>query len=144
MSALMERYAWIGLAALGIGMGALIGRDSVPGGVLIFIVLLAMAYWLSPWRGGRSVRHGELESLPPEDRRVVIYWRPGCMYCARLKRALGRDRNRATWINIWQDDRAAEFVRSVNDGNEVVPTVVIDGTTHTNPNPELVRHSLTS
>lgn len=139
----MERYAWIGVAGLGIGMGVLIGRDSIPGGVVIAIFLLAMAYWMAPWRGGRSVHHAELGSLPAEDRRVVIYWRPGCMYCTRLRRALGGVRDRATWINIWQDDRAADFVRSVNDGNEVVPTVVIDGTTHTNPNPELVRRSLT-
>ena len=31
---------------------------------------------------------------------------------------------------------------SVNDGNETVPTVVIDGEAHTNPDPEVVRQRL--
>ena len=30
----------------------------------------------------------------------------------------------------------------VNDGNEVVPTVVIDGRPHTNPDPALVKKAL--
>nr|WP_131106411.1 MULTISPECIES: glutaredoxin domain-containing protein [unclassified Ornithinimicrobium] len=76
------------------------------------------------------------------DRPVVIYWRPGCGYCARLKSSLGAGGDKAVWVNIWQDEEAAAFVRSVNDGNEVVPTVVIDGTPHTNPDPALVKDRL--
>ena len=45
-------------------------------------------------------------------------------------------------MNIWQDAEARAFVRSVNDGNETVPTVVIDGRAHTNPDPALVRQRL--
>lgn len=140
----MQRYAWIVVAGLGIVMGVLIARESVIGGVAVALFLLAMAYWISPRQGGRSVRQSELGSLPAERRRVVIYWRPGCSYCARLKRALGPDRERATWVNIWQDAEAAAFVRDVNDGDEIVPTVVINGEPHTNPDPKLVRLSLTS
>lgn len=140
----MERYAWVVVAGLGIAMGALIMRESVIGGIAVALFLLVMAYSISPWRGGRSVRHTELGRLPAKRRRVVIYWRPGCGYCARLKRALGPDRQRATWVNIWQDKDAAAFVRGVNDGNEIVPTVVINGEPHTNPDPKLVRLSLTS
>ena len=58
---------------------------------------------------------------------VTIYWRPGCVFCMRLENALRASRNKATWRNIWEDDEAREFVAMVNDGNEVVPTVVIDG-----------------
>ena len=75
-------------------------------------------------------------------RAVVVYWRPGCGFCARLKSSLGRLRDRATWVNIWADEEAAAYVRSVNDGNETVPTVVIDGIPHTNPDPALVRERL--
>ncbi|QQB65096.1 NrdH-redoxin [Kytococcus sedentarius] len=64
------------------------------------------------------------------------------MYCARLRRGLGRVGRRARWVNIWQDAEARAFVRSVNDGNETVPTVVIDGRAHTNPDPALVRQRL--
>ena len=67
---------------------------------------------------------------------------PGCPFCTRLERALGADGTRATWRNIWEDDEAREFVAMVNDGNEVVPTVVIDGRPHTNPDPALVKKAL--
>jgi len=51
--------------------------------------------------------------------------------------------DRARWVDIWSDPDGAEYVRSVNDaGNEVVPTVVIDGVPYTNPSPGLVRNAL--
>ncbi len=73
---------------------------------------------------------------------VVIYWRPGCGFCARLRSTLGQDGEKATWINIWEDKDAAAFVRSANDGNETVPTVVMDGIPVTNPSPTLVKEKL--
>ena len=73
--------------------------------------------------------------MPASGRPVVIYWRPGCAYCARMRVRLGRTGRRAIWVNIWQDPDAAAFVRSINDGNETVPTVVIDGQPLTNPDP---------
>ncbi len=82
--------------------------------------------------------------MPQSEKPVVIYWRPGCGFCQRLKGHLGQDGERATWVNIWQDEEAAAYVRSVNDGNETVPTVVIDGTPHTNPKPALVQAALRS
>ncbi len=76
----------------------------------------------------------------PQD--VVIYWRPGCGFCSRLRSTLGADGDKATWINIWEDTEAAAFVRQSNDGNEVVPTVVLDGIPVTNPEPKLVKAKL--
>ncbi|WP_145230364.1 glutaredoxin domain-containing protein [Rudaeicoccus suwonensis] len=73
---------------------------------------------------------------------VTIFWRPGCPYCSSLKGIVGKRGDKAQWRNIWEDPDAAAYVRSVNNGNEVVPTVVIDGTPHTNPNPMLVRAAL--
>jgi mycoredoxin len=73
---------------------------------------------------------------------VVIYHRAGCPFCLRLRLALGRRASDATWVDIWADPDAAAYVRSVNDGNETVPTVVIDGEAHTNPSPRLVRAAL--
>lgn len=103
---------------------------------------LALAWWLSPLQGGRSARHEEVSARPAEKRSVVIYWRPGCVFCARLRGRLGRAGRRATWVNIWQDEAGAAFVRRVNDGNETVPTVVIDGEPMTNPDPSLVLERL--
>ncbi|MGB3256513.1 MAG: glutaredoxin domain-containing protein [Ornithinimicrobium sp.] len=75
---------------------------------------------------------------------VVIYWRPGCGFCARLRSTLGAEGDKATWVNIWEDKDAAAFVRSVNDGNETVPTVVMDGIPVTNPSPTVVQEKLAS
>lgn len=73
---------------------------------------------------------------------MVIYHRRGCPFCARLRLVLGRRGQRAVWVDIWADPDAAAYVRSVNDGNETVPTVVIDGQAHTNPPPSRVRAAL--
>ena len=51
---------------------------------------------------------------------------------------LGRRGSEAVWVDIWADPDGAAYVRSVNDGNETVPTVVIDGVAHTNPSPRAV------
>ncbi|CAN5403344.1 hypothetical protein BH23ACT6_BH23ACT6_08150 [soil metagenome] len=75
---------------------------------------------------------------------VVIYWRPGCGFCARLRSSLGAEAAKATWINIWDDQDAAAFVRKANDGNETVPTVVLDGIPVTNPDPKLVKEKLSA
>lgn len=137
------RSSWL----LVLGATALLVGQAVVGGHVVFAVAygalgLAIAYWLSPWRGGRSVTHTEVLGRPEVDRRVVIYWRPGCVFCARLRGRLGRLGRRATWVNIWQDPDAAAFVAGVNDGNQIVPTVVIDGVPLTNPDPERVRQVL--
>ncbi len=64
---------------------------------------------------------------------VTVYWRPGCPFCMRLRLALRLRRLPRTEINIWQDPEAAAFVRSVADGNETVPTVVVAGHAMVNP-----------
>jgi mycoredoxin len=43
------------------------------------------------------------------------------------------------WVDVWADADASAYVRSVNGGDEVVPTVVIGGVAHTNPPPGEVR-----
>ncbi len=69
---------------------------------------------------------------------VTLYWRPGCMFCMRLRLVLRWHHLRVHQINIWQDPAAAAFIRSVADGNETVPTVVIDGRAVVNPPPRQV------
>lgn len=64
---------------------------------------------------------------------VVVYWRPGCPFCWRLRRALRRRRLPTREINIWTDPDAAAVVRSIADGNETVPTVVVGDIAMVNP-----------
>lgn len=139
----IERTAWLGVALLGLVMGGVNLAEGRPAVALVVTtVILGAAWWMAPWRG-RGVRHDELASLPADQRRVVVYWRPGCAYCSRLRMALGRHRHGATWVNIWQDGAAETFVRSVNAGDAIVPTVVIDGEAMTNPEPARVLSHLT-
>ncbi|MEV8034327.1 glutaredoxin domain-containing protein [Streptomyces sp. NPDC002742] len=67
------------------------------------------------------------------DEGVVVYWRPLCPYCMKLRLRLRFSRLRYTEKNIWKDPGAAAFVRSVADGNETVPTVTVAGTSMVNP-----------
>ncbi|MFF2074136.1 glutaredoxin domain-containing protein [Kitasatospora sp. NPDC058162] len=72
-----------------------------------------------------------------ETDRVVLYWRPLCAYCMKLRLGLLFTRlrysRRFTRVNIWKDPDAAAFVRSVADGNETVPTVTVAGRPMVNP-----------
>ena len=76
------------------------------------------------------------------DGAVVVYWRRGCPFTARLRLTLGRHAREAVWVDVWADPDASTYVRSVNGGDEVVPTVVIDGQPRTNPPPRLVSRAL--
>jgi mycoredoxin len=68
--------------------------------------------------------------------RIIVYRRDRCGYCWILERRLrvaGVDYDRR---DIRADPEAAAFVRSVNDGDETVPTVVgLDGRVRVNPKP---------
>jgi glutaredoxin-like protein len=64
---------------------------------------------------------------------VRVYWRPGCPYCLVLRRQLRRTGLDYQEINIWDDPHGAAFVRSVNGGDETVPTVAVAGHALTNP-----------
>lgn len=66
---------------------------------------------------------------------TTVFWRPGCGFCARLFRALGSAGVEVERRNIWEDEEAREFVRSVNNGDETVPTVAVGTDVYTNPSP---------
>ena len=67
--------------------------------------------------------------------RLTVYWRPGCGYCRRLRRALARAGVGYAAIDIWENPDARAFVRSVADGHETVPTVRLDAKVLVNPRP---------
>ena len=73
---------------------------------------------------------------------VVVYWRPGCPYCAHLRWGLRRMNVASEELNIWSDPSAAAFVRSVNGGDETIPTVLVGATTMLNPTPRQVRREI--
>jgi mycoredoxin len=65
---------------------------------------------------------------------VTMYSTPWCGYCRRLKAQLEREGITYTEVDIEAQPDAAEYVMSVNGGNQTVPTVVLpDGSALTNP-----------
>lgn len=148
-----QRWLWV--VPLSGGTWAairLIDDGVVAAGVAVAMAGIAIAWYLLPWRqgpawplgrnGATCMTHQEALASDQAAEGVLIYWRPGCGFCSRLRNRLGDAGDRAIWINIWTDDAAAAYVRSVNDGNETVLTVVIAGTPHTNPDPNLVIDAL--
>jgi mycoredoxin len=81
-----------------------------------------------------SASHAEAAAVAHQG--VWVYHRAGCPFCLRLTLGLGRRAREARWVDIWADPDAAAYLRSVNDGNETVPTVVVDGTGFVNPSAE--------
>jgi len=74
---------------------------------------------------------------------LIMYTTPWCGFCRNLKKQLARDGIDMAEVDIEQDPAAAEFVMSVNGGNQTVPTVVLpDGTTLVNPSAAQVRERL--
>ena len=74
---------------------------------------------------------------------LTMYSTPWCGYCQRLKAQLGREGIEFTEIDIEQDPVAADFVMSVNGGNQTVPTVVFpNGQAVTNPSLAQVKEIL--
>lgn len=139
----VERYLWVILLVAGAALTWSLSSNGITlASLLVGATILLLAWWTSPWAYGISKKHRDVMGLPDAERRVVVYWRPGCIFCHRLRGGLGKDAKRVTWVNIWQDAEAAAFVRSLNDGNETVPTVLIDGEAHTNPDPRFVRDAL--
>lgn len=74
---------------------------------------------------------------------LVMYSTTWCGYCQRLKSQLTREGIAFTEIDIEQQPEAAEYVMSVNGGNQTVPTVVFpDGSAQTNPSLAQVKAAL--
>ena len=75
--------------------------------------------------------------------RVTMYTTPWCGFCRRLKSQLAREGIEVAEVDIERDPAAADYVMSVNGGNQTVPTVVFpDGTALTNPSAAKVRERL--
>ncbi|MFJ3586074.1 glutaredoxin domain-containing protein [Streptomyces sp. NPDC090127] len=138
--------AWI-LPGLLVLVGSAIATAEILGGspvaaaaLLLLFVLIAATN--SPLVFPRSVSAQEAQRRSALDGRPIVYWRPGCQYCLRLRTRLGRDAGQVHWVDIWRDPAGAAEVRAANDGDETVPTVVVAGEAHTNPDPAWVREQL--
>ncbi len=78
----------------------------------------------------------------PDTPELVLYTRPGCPFSAKLRVKLALARIPYRPVDIWQDEDAAAIVRSVNDGNELVPTVRVGEVFLSNPTFRQVKAAL--
>jgi len=78
-------------------------------------------------------------ALPAVDT-ITMFSTPWCGYCRGLKKALDREGIAYNEVDIERHPDAADYVMSVNGGNQTVPTIVFpDGTSATNPSLAEVR-----
>ena len=73
---------------------------------------------------------------------ITMYSTTWCGYCRRLKSQLQREGIGFAEVDIEQVPDAAEYVMSVNGGNQTVPTVVVvapDGEKVAMTNPSLAQ-----
>ncbi len=71
---------------------------------------------------------------------LTMYTTQWCAFCRRLKSQLARDGITMTEVDIERDPAAADYVMSVNGGNQTVPTVVFpDGSVLVNPSAAQVK-----
>ncbi|XKK58995.1 hypothetical protein HFP71_22960 [Streptomyces sp. ARC32] len=142
------RRAWTGPVLLLVaGAGAATGpfvQGRIGTGIVLLLVFVLLAVLISPVVFPRSVGAVEAQRRSAVDGRPVVFWRPGCAYCMRLRIRLGRKARGLYWVDIWRDEDGAELVRGVNDGNETVPTLLVAGRAHTNPDPAWVREQVAS
>jgi mycoredoxin len=81
--------------------------------------------------------------MTPTGQSVTMFSTPWCGYCRRLKSQFDRQGVDYTVVDIEQDPAAADYVMSVNGGNQTVPTILYsDGSAMTNPSINQVREHL--
>ncbi|MGW2933118.1 glutaredoxin domain-containing protein [Streptomyces sp. NPDC001156] len=120
----------------------LIHSENLGAAAVLLLVFVLLAGVNSPLIFPRSIGAREAQSRSAVDGRPVVFWRPGCTYCLRLRIRLGRSARQLHWVDIWRDPAGAAAVRAVNEGNETVPTVIVAGQPYVNPDPSWVREQL--
>ena len=130
---------WVIAAVAAVAGFALVNFGNVASSIVIMVLVVVFLLVLTtPVLYPRSASDDASRVAAIEKSVPLIYWRPGCIFCLRLRVALLLRGKKAVWTNIRADAAAAARVRSVNDGNETVPTVFV-GTGHrTNPSPSWV------
>ena len=57
---------------------------------------------------------------------IMVYGTNWCGDCRRTKKFLRKHAVAFTWINTDKDKEAERYVREVNNGKRIVPTIVFD------------------
>jgi thioredoxin reductase (NADPH) len=57
---------------------------------------------------------------------VTVYGAPWCPDCKRSKQFLGEQRVPYNWVDIDQDEAGRQRVQELNDGKQIIPTIVFE------------------
>ena len=58
--------------------------------------------------------------------KMTVYGAPWCPDCRRSKQFLGEQRIPYDWVDIDLDDEGRAYVQQVNDGKQIIPTIVFE------------------
>lgn len=130
---------WIIAALAAVAGFALVNFGNIASSIVVMVLAVVFVLVLTtPVLYPRSSSDDASRNEATQNSVPLVYWRPGCIFCLRLRLALLLRGKKAVWTSIRQDPAAAARVRSVNDGNETVPTVFVGSEHRTNPNPSWV------
>lgn len=82
---------------------------------------------------GPRIADGTRTERPDGPASITVYSRPGCPFSSSLMRGLDGSDLPYDIRDIWEDEDAAAFVRSVTGGDETVPTVAVGDVALVNP-----------
>ncbi len=58
--------------------------------------------------------------------KITVYGAPWCPDCKRSKQFLGEQRVPYNWVDIDQDEEGRSYVQRINDGKQIIPTIVFE------------------
>lgn len=73
---------------------------------------------------------------------LIVYYRPGCIFAAKLRAKLQFSRMPYSAVKFGRDPVADEAVRHTNDGDEISPTVRLGDRYLTNPSIRQIREAM--
>ena len=114
-------------------------------GTLFFVALgLGIAFYMYRSSNKTAVVAPQHQVPIPEEglQAIEYFWRPGCPFCARLGSGLEAAGIPVNARNIWENPEDAAVVRSIADGNETVPTVIVGPVGLVNPSVKQVQAAL--
>ncbi len=127
------------VVAFSVAIFLLIDGDA-PTWLIVFMAAVGLALVALNTRRGRHTPWAKAEEQVRAGH-AVVFWKPGCMFCERLLRAVGKD-DRVTWVNVWVDQGANDEVCRLNDGDELTPTAVVGDRVLRNPSAEELEEAL--
>lgn len=65
---------------------------------------------------------------------IALYGADWCPDCKRAKSYLDNNHINYTFVDVDLDQEATEKVEKINNGKRIIPTLIIDGKSYTNPN----------